>query len=210
MANQIKVKFISPQEIEKEATKLLLTHYSDLNLPIDIERIVEHSLKISLLTVIGLEENMGTPGFVGREFNAITLDDFVFNNREVRARFTIAHELGHIILHKDIYSSIYSNLKSYDFLKFRSFFSDKDWNNLEVQANKFASYILIPRKCLDEIVKEHLKKCGGINKWGIEDLQNLVLYMEKTFLQAPNTCIYKLDELYPDLLKVAKNAPLNI
>jgi len=32
----------------------------------------------------------------------LTVDEYIYNNRLNRYRFTIAHEIGHIIMHADI------------------------------------------------------------------------------------------------------------
>lgn len=206
-----KVKFISDTNIAKTAISFLEKHYSHLTLPIDIESIAEKQLGMSLLTVKGLESRIGAPGFIGQDFDAITIDDFIFNNRQARSNFTIAHEIGHSVLHRDVYRQLCQKTNSgYDFVQFRALFSNKEWDYFEIQANKFASYVLLPTCKVDAMVKCHLRECGGSDGFDIDELQRLILDMVEGFEQSKLTCIYKLEELYPDLVAVSDNAPIGI
>lgn len=62
---------------------------------------------------------------------------------ETRQRFTIAHELGHFIYHKD------DDLDEHEFVD-TTFFRGMTSNNLEYTANRFASELLMPE---DEVRK---------------------------------------------------------
>ena len=66
------------------------------------------------------------------------------NHSENRKRFTIAHELGHYLLHtnQDTFVDRHENL---DLVKFR-FNSDNNNNREEKEANCFAACLLIPKK----------------------------------------------------------------
>ena len=61
-----------------------------------------------------------------------------------RQRFTIAHELGHFIFHK--------NNKSLE--KDLIFFRDETNNKEEREANDFASELLMPEKMVKAYIKE--------------------------------------------------------
>lgn len=65
-----------------------------------------------------------------------------------RKTFTIAHELGHWILHKEIIkenSSLYSVLM-------RSNFNKEEHTNLEKEANFFAANLLLPEKLIRKYI----------------------------------------------------------
>lgn len=66
---------------------------------------------------------------------------------EVRQRFTIAHELGHFILH-----SRPGDTK----ILFRDDRSSKGTNIAEIQANAFAAALLMPEHVVRDKVKEHI------------------------------------------------------
>lgn len=65
-------------------------------------------------------------------------------------RFTIAHEIGHILLHESILENIkYCELKDAIDEECNTFaFSDKNLLRMEIQANKFAVQLLLPDHAL--------------------------------------------------------------
>lgn len=73
-------------------------------------------------------------------------EDVMFISNELRndpyrSNFTIAHEIGHIVLHKNILERYYQS--SSDIQTFAP--SDSAISKLEVQANLFASSLLLPK-----------------------------------------------------------------
>lgn len=60
---------------------------------------------------------------------------------ETRTRFSIAHELGHFEMHKDIKSAISCNEASLN-----EWFGKQEYQQRETQANEFASELLMPEK----------------------------------------------------------------
>lgn len=84
-----------------------------------------------------------------------------------RKRFTIAHELGHFILHK-------GNPVHID-RTFRVNFRDKNSslaNNIdEIEANAFAAALLMPEKKVKQVVNKKLRE--GIDIEDSEELQNI-------------------------------------
>lgn len=58
-----------------------------------------------------------------------------------RWRFTLAHEIGHYILHEQLcLAQYYDNISSYG----NEAMTEKSLKRMEIQANKFASFLLIP------------------------------------------------------------------
>lgn len=69
---------------------------------------------------------------------------------EVRQRFTIAHELGHYMLHRDK-PAVFIDDK---LVHFRSDRPAHDFDPREAEANHFAATILLPRNFLREDLEE--------------------------------------------------------
>ena len=81
--------------------------------------------------------------------------------------FSLAHELGHYVLHKDLFSSF--EIKSIeDVVSFINNVPEKQYSFLETQANKFASYFLLPRESLlnarKETIKQYKFKSRNVNE----------------------------------------------
>ena len=140
-------------QVREISEKFLQKHHPNLKLPIPIEEIVEINLGINLDTVPRLKEEFDIDGFIHSNFQAITIDDYIFNTFEERARFTVAHEIGHAVLHKNIYEQFNIKTKE-DYRKFQNSVPDLDQKWLEIQANTFAGCLLVPSKPLKEAVKD--------------------------------------------------------
>lgn len=76
----------------------------------------------------------------------IDKDLFEDERRQNRLRFSLAHELGHYILHQKFYSNLEINSLE-DFYNYTSL-ANEQYGYLETQANKFAGYLLAPRDLL--------------------------------------------------------------
>jgi Zn-dependent peptidase ImmA (M78 family) len=122
-----------------------------------------------------------------------------------RWRFTLAHELGHIVLHREILES-YKVEELYDdedVLRFKSvsnFIMDKELERMEIQANKFASLFLmpsIPLACQFELWK---KKTGfpykylflDSNEWNIADCEPAFIDLSAIFGVSKEAMKYRL------------------
>ncbi len=78
------------------------------------------------------------------------------NDDLCRLRFTLAHELGHLILHRDDLVEFVDAISDFDRSLGQLDFSDDDLNrSLEAQANIFASRLLLPTEPLLEDVARY-------------------------------------------------------
>ena len=69
------------------------------------------------------------------------------NQGRQRQRFTIAHELGHYLLHEGLINHVDHNYR----INYRSAESSMATNVDEIEANFFAASILMPRNFLDAV-----------------------------------------------------------
>ena len=67
-----------------------------------------------------------------------------------RQRFTIAHEIGHLIMHKEKVTAHVHIDKGFEAKLMRDTRSAAGTDAVEVQANHFASVLLVPQALLDE------------------------------------------------------------
>lgn len=99
--------------------------------------------------------------------------NIVINKSEprYRQRFTIAHEIGHIILEHKVGRKVY---RTEDLKKYRNIIDKAE----EVSANKFAADLLMPKKLVVEVLKTSLIELGysmdqKLYKDDIDDLVKL-------------------------------------
>lgn len=147
--NYAQIKVISEDFLKK--------YHPDLSLPVPVEEIAELKLGFGLVTIPLLKSSFDIDGFINSTFDQITLDDELFNLYEERARFTIAHELGHWVLHSSIYSRFKIQTPD-DYLNFQNMITEQDQKWLEIQANIFAACFLVPTPKLKEEFLLTLKK----------------------------------------------------
>ncbi len=140
-------------QVRTISESFLKDYYPSLVPPIPIEDIAELQIGIEINSVAGLKEEFDIDGFIHSNFQAITLDDYVFNMFEERTKFTIAHEIGHAVLHKKIYEQFNIDSKE-KYRKFQNSIPEEDQKWLEIQANMFAGCVLVPSKPLKKAVKE--------------------------------------------------------
>lgn len=137
--------------------------------------------------------------------NTITIDNSLIGTD--RIGFVFAHELGHAILHRGIRinSELFNEFKDseYDFVSDKHLLTNyKNW--IEWQANRFASFLLIPEQNL----KVHLilkQMQLGINRHGhiyldnqpinLQDYHQIMDYLKLQFNTTKTTVLYRLQEL---------------
>lgn len=116
----------------------LLERFQQKKAPVDVERIAEG---LGIVVKRGdLGEN--TSGVIYREGNA-TVVGINSTQSKVRQRFTLAHEIGHFIIHKQ------RDLWVDSPVLFRR--NDVTGAPLETEANRFAADLLMPRNLLSKM-----------------------------------------------------------
>jgi Zn-dependent peptidase ImmA (M78 family) len=100
-----------------------------------------------------------------------------------RQRFTIAHELGHFLLHEGILNHVDRSYR----VNYRSAESSQATNVEEIEANYFAASILMPKQLLDELVAEEAL-----------DNDSMVAELAKQFQVSRLAMSLRLANLYED------------
>ncbi len=140
------VKFIPEEKIEEKAITLLekaekqgIYQFKSCT-PIDL--IAEKTLKLQIKFANLNEDLEGVLGALDISNKTIWIDNSLSDDDNFtlmsRCNFTIAHEFGHYILHKKLYNE--ENIQLYHY-------GDNQTNaikNMETQADRFASYLLMP------------------------------------------------------------------
>lgn len=127
-------------------------HTPDLNadkVPLDLLTFIELELKLDVIPLDGLANDFSADAAILSDFTGIYIDGETYDRldtlpqwRENRLRFTLAHELGHLILHRELFESQAINSKD----------SLREWLNnhggekyrIEKEANEFGGSLLVP------------------------------------------------------------------
>ena len=144
---EVVIPFVGKTEIKAKSDRLRKKLWGD-KIPVGIENIIEIKLKIKIIPIPNLFKLCSVDSQISSDFSSIWVDqeNYLYDHTN-RLNFSLAHELGHYILHKDLFSSF--GIKSIeDVFEFIREIPDKQYSFFETQANYFASYFLLPRESL--------------------------------------------------------------
>lgn len=92
-------------------------------------------------------------GWISNGLKTISVDKYEYEEEINRCRFTIAHEVGHFVLHRKIFEQLeFSDIDGWKY--FVNNFNPKQYSWLETQANIFAGHVLIPNEHIGERYKK--------------------------------------------------------
>ena len=152
------IPYVSYDDLRKVADKFQAEYNLPRNVPIPIDNIAEFGFGIDIFPIAGLQRNFDVVAFLSNNLKQISVDDYVFKHRENRYRFSIAHELSHVVLHSDLYNAEFKTVAEWK--QFQQDISEKDYARAEWQANNLAGLILVPEKELKRAFNESLKRCA--------------------------------------------------
>lgn len=155
----------STEQINSDAEVFLNNYHPSLSIPIPIEEIIEFQLTINIIPIPGLKAasklvNLDIDAFISSNFKSITVDKYIQESVSTRYRFSLAHEIGHMILH----GYLYSQLKFHDLTEWINTLNEVQGEKrliVENQANEFAGLVLVPRKILKKEFEESIKEVEG-------------------------------------------------
>ena len=141
---KLRVRYLPYDDLKHKAEYLLDQMQLSGAVPVPIEEIVDNHFRIDIIPVPGLIEHFETDAWISIGRNEIYMDDSVYrNSNSNRYRFSLAHELGHKLLHDDIIQRL--NISSVaSWKKAIREIPDDDYSRLEFQAYEIAVLILEP------------------------------------------------------------------
>lgn len=173
-------------KIREEAENFRKEHIFTTDLPVDIEHVVEATMGINIIPVESLQKQCDMEGFISKDYKYIYVDNFLYTDDRYyrRVRFTIAHEIGHYVLHR----STIDDQKFKDeeeWMSLRMGLNDDTLGWFETQASEFAGRLLVP---IDSLIEEFRTKRESILKkyssWDSKPLSDDDLFT----MVAPKIC----------------------
>jgi len=86
------------------------------NIPVEIEDIIELELKINVIPIPGFLKLANMDALITSDWKCVYVDrdEYLDDRRYNRLRFSLAHEIGHFVMHKEIYKNFgIENLEDY-------------------------------------------------------------------------------------------------
>lgn len=142
------VPYRPDDQLQEEAEAFLKRYHASGSLPVPIDAIVEFGLDLEIAPILGLMRNFGMDGWLSSDLKTITVDQEIMESCENRYRFTLAHEVGHLMLHANfIRSRGLSNIQAWRTAM--AAIPQSIYKRLELQANSFAGFVLVPKNELE-------------------------------------------------------------
>jgi len=155
---KFKAPYYQSSLIYSKADEFRNKYWPSNQLPIDIMKIIEFNLNLEIIPIHSLKDNYDIDALLMGDFKSILVDyhQFMDDRYQNRLRFSLAHEIGHFVLHKEIFKKeLFRNPE--DWLTFFVSIPDKESSFLEFHANEFAGRLLVPYNELKIKVEEALK-----------------------------------------------------
>ena len=135
---------------------------------VDILDLAEFDLGLDLVPVDGLREQLDIDALLMGDLKSILVDNRAFMNPrlEYRLRFSIAHEIGHLILHRDIFARL-KHASAREWFDYISAIPDVEYGWVEWQAYEFAGRLLVPADALRKEFQSAIKsaQAAGYSDW---------------------------------------------
>lgn len=145
------------KSIEKKVDAILMEYKLD-EFPIDIEKLAKE-LEIKIIRE-DFEDNIAGLLYCKKGKKYIGLNS---NHHLNRQRFTVAHEIGHYVLHHPKDDDIILDTKASIFYRTKDISREQ---KKEIEANRFAATILMPEELLKNYMKdEHININDDIALW---------------------------------------------
>lgn len=128
-------------------TKNVIDQYTS-SAPVNIEQMIRD-------LGIELDKNASLPDGIAGQIELLDDDEYRIsangNDHYYRRRFTMAHELAHFILHRDLIGRGLDDDRMYRSTAVGNFYNTAVEHSHETQANQLAAQLLVPAKLLREI-----------------------------------------------------------
>lgn len=158
----MKAPIYSYDGLRQVAAAFLAERHPNRTLPVPVEPIVER-MGIDIVCQMSLQHICGVDAFVNQQCDAIYIDGEVYLSPNLnRLRFSLAHELAHVILHREQVTSMRFNTMG-EWKEAWKKIPDEEYAWLEWQAYSLAGLILVPSDALSPLYRETQERVS--TKW---------------------------------------------
>jgi len=152
--SQFKAPRIAFSDIRNRADNFRNKYWGSKDVPVDILLIAEEKLNIEFVPIMNFKANNDIEALLFDHGTKLAIDEKEYMDDRFlnRVRFSVAHEIAHIVLHKDLYDSFSFNTVD-EWMDTLEALPDDEYNWIEQQANEFAGRLLIPQNRLEQSLK---------------------------------------------------------
>lgn len=167
-----KAPFIDQRQCWNAADNFRQQYWPSGAIPVDVLAIAEFDLDLEIRTITRLKEDADVDALLLGDWKTLIVDQqqYLDDRYLNRLRFSIAHELGHYVLHKAVFQQI-PRASSAEWICFMQKMPDKEYSFIEYQAYEFAGRLLVPFGDLKEEFERILTQTeqGGLSRNRLTD-----------------------------------------
>ena len=160
---KFKAPFISKEDAWKKADHVRQEHWPSGALPIEVEMLL-WPLGLKLVPFSSLKDAGDVDALLLGDLKTIIVDnqDYFNDKKQNRIRFSIAHELGHFVLHNAIFKNLaHKTIK--EWVKFIHLIPEMEYSFIEYQAYEFAGRLIVPPERLEKEFLKSIQKAKDAN-----------------------------------------------
>jgi len=155
---------------------------------------------IKIFPVPNLRKDFSVDSYISSDFSQICIDKRCYEREENRCRFTYAHEIAHLILHREFYQSVMiQDVQSY--LIFQNTLTHQEIKRLEIQAHLFAGFILLPNTQFLQTISKLTKSFGDIEAITVSDMGMIIRALASKLKVSEQVIIKQIEICNPELIK---------
>ncbi|MBN2347049.1 MAG: ImmA/IrrE family metallo-endopeptidase [Candidatus Aminicenantes bacterium] len=159
--------FIRKEDAWLRADQIRQRYWSSGELPVEVELLL-YPLGLELVPHHSIKETGDVDALLLGDLKTIIVDyqDYMNDKMQNRLRFSIAHELGHFVLHQDVFKDI-AHVTIKDWIQFIRLIPQAEYSYIEQQAYEFAGRLLVPSDRLGREFRQLIKKAknAGFLSW---------------------------------------------
>lgn len=146
----VKAPYLPPDKLRSIAAAFLAEHHKEGTIPVPIEKIIEFRFQLDIVPVPGLQAEFDVDAFITSDLSEIRVDQFIQECRPARYRFSLAHELAHILIHQDVFKELkFSTIAEWKAVM--QSIPEDEYGWIEWQAYCLGGLILVPETLLRDL-----------------------------------------------------------
>lgn len=135
------------KQTARDYAKAVLAEFGVENAPVPVERIIKRrNIKVQFSP---LDKELSGMALIKDGVAIIGVNALHHPNRQ---RFTMAHELGHHVMHCEAITGTVHVDKGFAMILMRDDLASQGTDRMEIQANAFASELLMPESILEKML----------------------------------------------------------
>jgi len=134
-------------------------HLNAEKIPLNLLTFSELDLGLDIIPFEHLADDFSADAAILGDFSGFYIDSFIYDRLDTashaqlnRLRFSLAHELGHYVLHREQYLA--TNISDSESLKEWLNYHSGDKEQIEYEANEFAGRLLVPIEVLSPLFEK--------------------------------------------------------